>query len=265
MELESRVLNFAAVDDLGFAGAKGRLEKLPSNLSFTSHQIGPLLELRHLQGSGTIPSARPWWLNVGGLDELMRAIAGDERQWFCRINRAMGMMKLDATPRPQEWTDFAMNMKRAGVLAGLSSDWAAQMTAALRELESNIHEHSGAVGTGLIAYRGAPGEFEFVVADLGLGLLATLREAPDYALLTDHGEALRLALTDGASRLGAGLGRGYGFRPLFTGLANRRASLRFRSGTASLTIDGTSPSLVHARLATKAFVRGFFASISCSI
>lgn len=265
MDVDHRILDFAAVDDLGFAGMKGRLDRLPANLCFTGHLLGPLMELRQLQSSGTLPISNPSWLDAGAMRNFCAALDTYQRQWFSPTDQAMGFLKLDDELRPLEWTDFAMRMKRAGIAAGLSSDWAGQMTAALREMESNICEHSGASASGLLAYRTALGRLEFVATDLGLGVLATLREAPDYHHLEDHGEALRLTLTDGASRLGVGHGRGYGFRPLFTGLANRNASLRFRSGTASLTIDGTSPNLVQAQLASKPPIKGFLAAICCVV
>jgi hypothetical protein len=264
MGLDARALNFAAVDDLGFAGAKGRLGNLPPGLHFTGDLLGPLLELRHLQRSGTVASA-PTWLDPAALGDLWQALDGSQRVWYGAPERAHALMKLTAESQPLEWTDFAMSLKRAGIAAGLSGDWAAQMTAAVREMESNIHEHSGAPATGMLAYRSVPGVFEFVVADLGLGVLATLREGADYSNLTDHAEALRIALTDGASRLGAGQGRGYGFHELFVGLANRQASLRFRSGPAALTMDGTRPTLLHAQVASKAPLKGFFVSVTCRI
>jgi hypothetical protein len=137
------------------------------------------------------------------------------------------------------------------------------MVAALGEFRSNIMEHSTAAATGILAYRSTPGMFEFVSSDRGMGLLATLREAPEYTTLSDDGEALRLALTDGASRFGFQQGRGYGFRPLFTGLANRKAALRFRTGSGALTIDGTTPSLAHAQVGRKAKIGGVFISATC--
>jgi hypothetical protein len=71
---------------------------------------------------------------------------------------------------------------------------------------------------------------------------------PQHAALGDHSKALQSALTDGISRFGSDTGRGHGFRPIFLGLANLRGSLRFRSGDHALVIDGTSPSLMTAKL-----------------
>ena len=264
MDVQHRILDFRAVDDLAFAGEKGRLDRVPANVCFTANALGPLLEVRQLRASKTLPDGQLPWLDAGALTRLDQALRSGAREWFGEAD-ASGLLRLEAEPRPVEWTNFAMRMKRAGVAAGLSSEWAAQMAAALREMESNIGEHSGAPASGVLAYRTVPGRLEFVATDTGRGVLATLREAPDYATLVDHGEALRLTLTDGASRLGAGLGRGYGFRPLFTGLANRNGALRFRSGSAALIIDGSSPSLIHAQVTSKATVTGLFVSVVCSV
>jgi hypothetical protein len=132
----------------------------------------------------------------------------------------------------------------------------------MEELENNIHEHSEAAATGVLAFRAALGVFEFVAADRGIGVLASLRKAQTYSVLTDHGRALQTALSDGASRF-EGSRRGHGFRPIFLGLMNLQGSLRFRSGDHALLMDGTSPSLSISRLAQKPSYDGFFVSVHC--
>jgi hypothetical protein len=261
-----RQLDFAAVDDLAFAAERGRLDvsKLPT--SFVSHQLGPLLELYQLSISGCGPaSLRGGWLDVEAFAGLGTAIRAKNARWCSPAENILGLLRTDNGVADYEWTAFAIDAKRAAVQSGLSTDWAAQMVGAMGEFRSNIHEHSEAVATGLICFRATPGLFEFVVADRGLGLLSTLRRSPEYTNLADHGEALRLALTDGASRFGFDCGRGYGFRPLFTGLANRQASLRFRTGSASLVIDGTTPTLVRAHPGRKVHLPGFHISVACRV
>lgn len=85
----------------------------------------------------------------------------------------------------------------------------------------------------LIAYKAAAGILDFVVADRGVGVLNTLRDVKVYATLLDAGRALELALTDGVSRYGPASSHGHGFRPIFVGLANLPAELRFRSAEQS--------------------------------
>jgi hypothetical protein len=150
------------------------------------------------------------------------------------------------------------------VAAGCPAKVAAQLIAALGEMHSNIYEHSGASATGLVAFRAAPNRFEFVVADRGMGVLKSLHTCGDYLYVADHGEALRMVLTEGVSRYGARAGRGYGFRPLFIGLANLSGSLRFRSGDHALTIDGSNPSLMTARVAQKVYLEGLVISVTCN-
>jgi hypothetical protein len=142
---------------------------------------------------------------------------------------------------------------------------AQSFAAAIREMESNIHEHSQQPMTGLLAFQARNATFEFVVADAGVGVLATLRQAPELQKLIDPGRALQLALQEGTSRFGRAAHRGMGFRDLFVGLASLNANLRFRSGDHALTIDGPRPALKVAQLAQKPFFQGFLASVNCRL
>ncbi|WP_247453638.1 hypothetical protein, partial [Bradyrhizobium sp. CW11] len=63
-----------------------------------------------------------------------------------------------------------------------------------------IHEHSGAAATGILAFQARPSLFEFVAADCGAGVLATLREDEEFAELDDHGLAMHAALQENVSR-----------------------------------------------------------------
>ena len=118
---------------------------------------------------------------------------------------------------------------------------------------------------GHLAFQARASSFEFVAADSGRGVLATLREAPEFQSLTDHGRALHAALHEGVSRYGKAANRGNGFRDLFRGLADLNANLRFRSGDHALTISGPRPELKMARLDQKAHFQGFLASAHCHL
>jgi hypothetical protein len=248
-------LDFRTVDDLAFAVARNRdidavIERLVPDA------LGPLVELQHLALPGY---ERVTWENLSALKSALSA----GRSRLQSSGSACGLLR--ATADELDWTAFAIDAKRSATSAGLPDEWAAGMVAAIGELRSNIIEHCGAVPTGVMTFAAKPGRFEFTVSDQGIGVLATLREAGEYAALTHHGEALRLALTEGASRYGGGEGRGYGFKPLFVGLANRQAALRFRTGDAALVIDGTSPSLMRAQMGHKAPLQGFFVSVACTV
>lgn len=267
MTKQAMPLTFNAVDGLAFAAAAGRLDGAQLSCEYTPTSLGPLLEFLHLAADGLLPSATvDRWLTSNGAAPMIAALREHREGWLASDARRMGFIKA-ARSGPEgdgRLTAFLMDAQRAvRDVARLAGSTPGQLAAAMHELENNIHEHSEAAATGLLAFRAAGGVFEFVAADAGIGILASLRRCPLYATLSDHGNALKSALTDGASRFGTDCGRGYGFRPLFLGLANLQGRLRFRSGDHALIIDGTSPTLMTARLAQKPPLGGFFASIRC--
>jgi hypothetical protein len=128
---------------------------------------------------------------------------------------------------------------------------------------SNIFEHSRNPESGIAGYRWRGGEFEYVVADNGEGVLRSLQRHPDYASIEDAGLALQLALTDGESRFGRRSGRGYGFRQVFISLIDVGATLRFRSGDSRLEVAGVSPTLRTGRIARSCTFRGLLICMRC--
>lgn len=261
-------LSFQAVDGLAFAAAAGHGEAVRAGALYVPRDLGPLLELLHLEVAGGVPEAPRGksWLASNRASSLLAALKEQRESWIKPDDRRMGFIRTarSGPDGDHRLVSFLMDAQRAGMnIARLPGSTPAQMAAAMEELENNIHEHSEAAATGLLAFRAAPGVFEFVAADRGIGVLASLRHSPLFVRLSDHGKALRATLTEGTSRFGPGSGHGYGFRPIFTGLANLRGFLRFRSGDHALTIDGTSPDVASAQLAQKPAIDGFFASIRC--
>jgi anti-sigma regulatory factor (Ser/Thr protein kinase) len=259
-------LTFAAVDGLGFAAANGRLAANQTT-RYLPASLGPLLELLCLAVAGRVPSTIvDSWLTDNGARPMIAAFHNREECWIKPDDRRMGFIRAARMDQDEDalFTRFLMDAQRAArEVARLPGSTPGQLTAAMRELESNIHEHSDAPGTGLLAFRAAPDAFEFVAADGGIGILRSLQRCSIFADLDDHGKAIQAALSDGTSRFGTDSRRGHGFRPIFLGLANLRGALRFRSGDHALVIDGTSPALSTAQLAQKPVIDGFFASIRC--
>ena len=139
------------------------------------------------------------------------------------------------------------------------------MIGALGELLDNVFEHSNRPESGVVAYGASEGAFEFVVADAGRGVLASLRENPEFGGLSDSGMALRVAASDGASRHARSSGHGYGIGQLFRALAHDAAELRFRSGDHALRLWGDAPSLIgQVALAQKAWLDGLAVSVRCA-
>lgn len=258
------VLDFAALDGLGFASERGRLKNSPP--PFVAHDIGPLMEFVQLAASGLLPSPdQGHWLNVDGLKSLHVAVTTGQSYWVCPDGGRIGVLRTAARP-PERATvsiGFCLAAQKAAIAAGFPAQIARQLAACIEEMHSNIYEHSAASATGLISFRAVSNRFEFVVLDRGIGVLDSLRTCDDYNDVRDHGSALRLVLKDGVSRHGGNAGRGYGFRPLFVGLSNLRGSLRFRSGDHALLMDGANRGLATARVSQKPYLKGFLISVVC--
>lgn len=265
MTKERRQLGFSDVDGLAFAAARGKFDAGQIPLSYVPRRLGPLLELLHLAAARRLPPPHSW-LALNGAASLVAAIGTPITESWVAADRHLGFIRAArrGADGDERLTGFLMAAKRAArEISELPAAVAGQLAGAMEELENNIHEHAGAPESGILAYRAEPGAFEFVAADHGMGILRSLRSCPAYAALADDGKALESALTDGVSRHGPDSRHGHGFRPIFTGLMNLHGELRFRSGDHGLTMDGTSPALATARIAQKAPLDGFFASVRC--
>ena len=265
MTAAQKQLLFSDVDGLAFLAARGKVSRISQSATYVPQRLGPLLELLHLCVGGLIPRLEDW-LASSGAASMIAALQQARESWVTPVSQDAGFIRA-ARRGPDgdsRLTGFLMNAKRAGHgISGLTATVAGQLVAAMQELENNIHEHSEAPETGIIAYKAEPAAFEFVVADHGIGILRSLRGCAAHASLSDEGKALRAALTDGVSRHGPTNNHGYGFRPIFTGLVNLHGELRFRSGDHAVMMDGTTPELATAQITQKAPIDGFFASVTC--
>lgn len=256
-------LTFDDLDDLAFAAASCHLKAEQIPVDYRPRDLGPLIEFFHLASKGRLPPPQSC-IFLDKAEPILNSLNGNNESWICPDSERFGFIRaLRTEPEgDRRFMEFLMKVEKAGrEKAGLPVKAAGQLAAAMQELENNIHEHSNAPETGFVIFRAAPGIFEFVVRDHGIGILDSLRTCQAYASLTDHGKALELALKDGVSRFGSNNLRGYGFRQIFIGLVNLRGHLRFRTGDHALTMDGRSPELATAVLAQKSPIDGFFVSV----
>jgi anti-sigma regulatory factor (Ser/Thr protein kinase) len=261
-------LTFDAVDDLVAAHARSKLARAQAGTAFAPSSVGPLVELSFEASTGRYgPLLESRWLDSVTQADLRSALRGAENVWLDGI-RHRGFLRtvfdLSKVRDDPARTQFLMAARKSAEAVGFAAATAQSLAAAIREMESNVHEHSGKAATGIIVFQAQPSDFEFVVADGGAGILATLREAAEFRRLSDHGRALHTALQEGVSRYGRSADHGNGFRDLFRGLADLNADLRFRSGDHALTISGR-PDLRQAVLAQKAPFQGFLASVRCRV
>ena len=260
---------FEAADDLLWQAVAGRLPLLPPLTLVRSGSIGPLVELAI--GRRTMPEAyRGTTIEPRVFHQIERALAGGEISGAGARDRA-GVFPLsrfdpsNGNAANLLWDQWAKHAENAALAAGLPKGLAAGLMGALGELLDNVFEHSDRPDSGLVAYGASTGAFEFVVADAGRGVLASLRENPEFTHLADSGAALRVAASDGASRHAYSTGHGYGIGQLFRALAHHAAELRFRSGDHALRLWGDAPSLTgQVELVQKAWLDGLTITVRCA-
>jgi len=148
--------------------------------------------------------------------------------------------KLDAQQgiTDEAWKHFEIRFDRSAQSVGFSRKTAHRLQAALHEMAENALIHAETSVDILVGYAIEENTALFSVADVGIGVLASLRTHPAYQYIELHKDAIRAALYDGTTRFGPN-SRGTGFRQIFKALAAQWGYLRFRSGNGCVTLNGT--------------------------
>lgn len=259
-------LTFGRLDDLAVAvedGTFGHASVLPRPLA--AKRVGPLLELLMLRARGRWPRGIVEMIGDGSFQDFMVALRSERNLWIDASGK-QGFMRLgDAFGDDEEirWTGFGLKMDKAMRAAGLPRGLAGQLVGATKELHSNVYEHSERSRSGIVAFGVQDDNAEFIVADSGIGVLASLKCNPAHASLDRDGEALRLALQPGVTRYAGEPMRGHGFDLMFTGLLNHGSKLRFRSGSAVVTIDGLGKDNPVPVIRDRPAMQGFLIAVDC--
>jgi len=173
----------------------------------------------------------------------------------------VGIRVLCSRPGDMDWRPFVYSTRRRLVAAGFSTDSARAIVAAFGEMVNNVWDHSMSDYPGLVAYEVQEKRATFCIADVGVGVLHSLRQNPRFESLKTSNAALNLALKDGVSRFD-GQGRGYGFSDLLRGVANQWGIARLRTGEATVVLDHTSEGRTrHSSYAP--FLPGLQVAFSC--
>lgn len=266
VEAPSLVGDFAGTDELLAMGQAGRLAGYGPITVTRSGRIGPLIELAaaRLHNPDAYADVRVEAPFVTALSQTLSqgAITGLQQgaKWGAF---PLALLGPDGEPT-DEWTLWFSRADQAAQAAGFANKTAGTILGAFGELQDNVFRHSQAYQGAAVAYAVTAAGFELVVSDRGVGVLASLRNHPDYADLPDAGAALRLALADGESRYGRQADVGVGISQIFRALANHDGDLRFRSDDYVLEIRGHSPSLQgHIEVRHKAALPGLTVSVLC--
>ena len=202
-------------------------------------------------------------IKTGAFSEFDERLRSRAEVWMTTHVPARGFLRVRRQHNDIEhlnWVRFCFGLQKSARAAGFSSVWANQIVGAVGELEDNVHCHSQAPTSAIVAYWFSGSELEIVVLDIGIGVLASLRTSDEYRHLADHGTAIRLATQNGTSRYGGESGHGWGFHDLFTALANSRATIRIRSGDHLLGVEGRT-GLPRSQLRQRAPGQGLLVSI----
>lgn len=163
-----------------------------------------------------------------------------------------------------EWLNFEQRFERAAQSVGFPRTAAANLHSALFEMAENAILHSQAPVPPLVGYEVASGRAMFVVADVGIGVLASLRANPKYSQLPNDVDAIQLALQTGVTCRRDEIG-GLGFNSVFKALAEQWGELRFRSGNGCITMDGLDLAIDRSRRHRPLPIPGFQVAVCCRI
>lgn len=134
---------------------------------------------------------------------------------------------------------FVQRMQRTLKASGGSPGFSRAVAGAFIEMAANISEHSMTSKPGMVGYEIANDRITCCFADLGVGVLESLRLNPKYQPLQTSAQALDEALKEGVSRFSEP-GHGYGFSDLLRAITEQWGMARLRTGQAKLTLDRTT-------------------------
>lgn len=162
---------------------------------------------------------------------------------------------------------FIQRFERALRQNGFGEKYPKVLVKAFSEMVENVMRHSSRIegdsAIGVVGYHVVNGSADFVVADLGQGVLSGLTGNTDWAHLQDEQAALVAAARDGATRF-KGDEHGFGFKMVFKSFLERSGVLALRSGDGVAVLRGNMDSKV-ATTCSCAHVPGLRVAISISV
>jgi hypothetical protein len=271
------VLNAANVDDCRRLLERGRGRELES-----VEPAGATL-------CGAFEFACARWQTQGQSENVLGALAKRwsmrhpmlSRAWNALARRSFeavethGAPTVEIQPAPTreelgelDWALFLQRFERAlRVHGGFEKKLATGLSGALAEMAGNVVEHAVPQGRppapAIVGFHVEKDVVTYAVADLGRGVLASLRENPLWSHVRTPREALDAAVLQYATRR-QNMRRGEGFRQVVRALADLQGHLRFRSGDAALIIDGRGQGR-EARQRRSPQMDGFQLAVRCSL
>jgi hypothetical protein len=160
---------------------------------------------------------------------------------FSAPERELWLVRDAASIESDDFSLFAHRFQRRLANTGFGIRYPYALSQALIEMTENVVRHSALSGSppalGIVAYHVVREEMNYVVADLGRGVLHSLRENRKWAGLRTEADALVAAAKEGATRSPEHT-EGDGFRLAFQGFLDREGVLAMRSGDGLARIHG---------------------------
>jgi hypothetical protein len=98
-----------------------------------------------------------------------------------------------------EWQNYLQRFERSAISVGFSKVSAANLQSAFFEMAENTRLHSRTPVCALVGYEAINDLALFTVADVGIGVLTSLRSNPRYGHLQQDIEAIQLAMQAGVT------------------------------------------------------------------
>jgi len=164
-------------------------------------------------------------------------------------------------------TLFQARFRRSLEQRGFGKKLSIALSKAMQEMADNVVQHSGRddahPARGLVGYHIEERWMTYAVADVGRGILASLRTNPRWGSLLSSEGALRASICQHASRR-IDAPYGAGFSQVQKSLADLNGKLRFRSGDACLTLAGYRDAR-RVILSSSPHLLGFQLAVTCSL
>lgn len=194
-----------------------------------------------------------------------RVIVRRDRSVFSPFMTELRTLRTKDELVSDEFSLFQMRFSKSLERNGFGKELGRAIAAALGEMADNIVQHSRQPATahGIIAYQVISQAMCFAVADVGQGVLKSLSEAPAWKQLKTDREAIVAAVQDGATSRPQAR-HGDGFKQVHRALTGCNGYMRFRSGTAVLTLEGrTEPKTAVTK--STAVMGGFQLFVGCDL
>ena len=268
----TRLLYPAQIDELRRVAARDH-QSLPEAIdgAFSLTAAFELASSAHAGDLGLASACDGWAKSHATLRGALAALRGNPP----KVGATFGAPSAEIRMAPVDgdemasllWTEHRDRFARSlSSIAGVPGPTARAITGAYAEMVDNVLCHAAPVGAprppSIVGFSVSVTEFEFAVADLGRGVLASLRDKEANRSLTNHGDALRAAVEEGATS--RPYSTGGGFKEVHVALADLAGMLRFRTGDAALSLNGQGQTRRAVR-APSPMLSGFQLGVYCTV